>query len=305
MTIWYCSNCKYVAYEDENLESQCGNCSQSAKSHLRDSNKEYWWCSSCGTTEVDNNRVRSKPMTRFAPSPTGYLHLGHAYAAEQAFSYAQERGGTCVLRIEDIDHTRCKPEYTKAIYEDLDWLGFDWPLPARVQSQHLMDYQKVIDQLNDMGLLYRCFKTRKELPDGVYRGTPDPDEARRVSDHEAFAWRLSIAEVEAHLGETDLPFTDEILARKDIGTSYHVACCHDDALQSITHVVRGMDIAPLTGFQNLLQRLMGWPQPEYFHHELLTNAQGEKLAKRNHDTTIRSLRDQGFTPAQVLDMARP
>lgn len=244
-------------------------------------------------------------ITRFAPSPTGLLHLGHVYAALEAFGYAQDHGGTCLLRIEDIDHTRCRPEYTRAIYEDLDWLGFDWPIPARVQSAHRAEYQQVIETLDAKGLLYRCFKTRKELPDGIYRGKSDPDETNRSAANEKFAWRLSIDKVEDYLGETSLPFSDEILARKDIGTSYHVACCHDDALQGVTMVVRGMDIEPLTGFHNLLQRLMDWPIPEYRHHSLRLNDDGDKLSKRNHDTSIRSLREEGYTAQQVLDMSRP
>lgn len=251
----------------------------------------------------------AEPITRFAPSPTGYLHLGHAYAAQQAFDFAKESGGKCLLRIEDIDNTRCKPEYIRAIYEDLDWLGFDWPIPARIQSQHRADYAGVIKTLNEKGLLYRCFKTRKELPaaddNGVYRGGPASDEAARLTAQEKFAWRLSMDKVEAYLGETGMPFSDEILARKDIGTTYHVACCHDDALQGVTHVVRGADIQPLTGFQNLLQGLMGWPVPEYIHHALRLNDDGDKLSKRNHDTSIRSLREEGYTAAQVLDMAMP
>ena len=244
-------------------------------------------------------------ITRFAPSPTGYLHLGHAYAASEAFGFAQKNQGTCLLRIEDIDHTRCKPEYIRAIYEDLDWLGFDWPIPARKQSEHKAEYWKVIEALREKGLVYRCFKTRKEMPEGLYRGKAVPDEDQRIASNEKFAWRLSIDKVEEHLGETKLPFTDEVLARKDIGTSYHVACCHDDAVQGVTHVVRGMDIQPLTAFQNLLQRLMGWPVPEYYHHALRLNPDGEKLSKRNHDTSIRSLRAEGYTAQQVLDMAKP
>lgn len=247
-------------------------------------------------------------ITRFAPSPTGLLHLGHAYAASCAFGFAKEHEGTCLLRIEDIDQTRCKPEYTRAIYEDLDWLGFDWPIPARVQSKHRADYAGVIETLREKDLLYRCFKTRKELPspeDGPYRGEADPDETARLAANEKFAWRISIDTVEGFLGEANLPFSDEVLARKDIGTSYHVACCHDDALQGVTHVVRGKDIEPLTGFQNLLQRLMGWPVPNYHHHALRLNDDGDKLSKRNHDTSIRSLREEGYTAAQVLDMAMP
>jgi len=250
-------------------------------------------------------RFMDKEITRFAPSPTGYLHLGHAYAAQQAFNFAVNHDGICLLRIEDIDHTRCKPEFTRAIYEDLDWLGFDWPIPARVQSDHRADYAKVIDELNAKGLLYRCFKTRKELPEGIYRGRPDPEEKTRLEANEKFAWRLSINKVQEFLGERNLPFTDEVLARKDIGTSYHVACCHDDALQGVTTVVRGLDLEPMTAFQNLLQRLMGWPQPKYFHHALRLNPDGVKLSKRNHDTSIRSLREEGYTAQQVLDMSKP
>lgn len=244
-------------------------------------------------------------ITRFAPSPTGYLHLGHAYAASEAFGFAKQHDGTCILRIEDIDHTRCKPEFTRAIYEDLDWLGFDWPIPALKQSEHKAEYWKVIEALRDKGLVYRCFKTRKEMPQGLYRGAPDPNEDTRIANNEKFAWRLSISKVEDYLGQTGLSFTDEVLARKDIGTSYHIACCHDDALQSVTHVVRGMDIEPLTAFQNLLQRLMGWPVPEYHHHALRLNADGDKLSKRHHDTSIRALREEGYTAQQVLDMAKP
>lgn len=247
----------------------------------------------------------ARVITRFAPSPTGYLHLGHAYAADQAFGFAARQDGVCLLRIEDIDHTRCRPEYIRAIFEDLDWLGFDWPIPARKQSEHRADYAGVIESLQQKGLVYRCFKTRKELPDSIYRGGPDPDEAARLKANEKFAWRLSIHHTEAYLDESGLPFSDEILARKDIGTSYHVACCHDDAAQGITHVVRGKDIEPLTEFQNLLQRLMDWPVPEYYHHDLRLNDDGDKLSKRNHDTSIRSLREEGYTAKQVLDMAKP
>ncbi len=247
----------------------------------------------------------TNPVTRFAPSPTGYLHIGHAYAAAEAFGFAQDYNGTCLLRIEDTDHIRCKPEYTDAIFEDLAWLGFTWSEPVRIQSRHRSDYDAVINSLRERDLIYRCFKTRKELPTGLYRGGPDKDEAARLEAGEPFTWRLSIARVEDALGQLGLPFSDAILARKDTGTSYMVACCHDDALQGITHVVRGMDIEPLTEFQNLLQRLMGWSIPKYRHHALLTNESGTKLSKRNKDTTIRSLREQGFTPEQVLDMARP
>lgn len=261
--------------------------------------------------------------TRFAPSPTGYLHVGHALAAWEAFAFAHDHMGECLLRIEDIDHTRCKPDYTDAIYEDLSWLGLNWPKPVRVQSAHIHDHQKTLSWLAEMGLIYRCFKTRKELTlnkHGLYRGTTSPDEAERLAKGESFAWRLSIEKAKIITARKRLTFTetglnpglktvdldelsDEIIARKDIGTSYYLACTHDDAAQNITHIVRGEDIAPLTGFQVLLQTLMGWPTPVYHHHRVVRNTKGEKLSKRNKDTTLRALREKGYTAAQVLAMA--
>lgn len=259
--------------------------------------------------------------TRFAPSPTGYLHLGHAYAARQAFDFAENHNGECLLRIEDIDHTRCRPEYTKAIIDSLGWLGFHWPEPVRVQSQHLADYAAIIETLGERGLIYRCFKTRKELPKGLYRGKAlnTEDEQEHLKSGDNFAWRLSITACQPLINapltyeETGLNpgiktvdlsgMSDEVLARKDIGTSYHIACCHDDALQNITHIVRGTDIAPLTPIHCLLQHLMEWPVPVYHHHKLLKNDTGEKLSKRKRSESILSLREKGFTAAQVLDMA--
>lgn len=264
-----------------------------------------------------SNTVR----TRFAPSPTGYLHLGHVYAARKAFGFASDNGGVCLLRIEDIDHTRCQTKFSDTIKQSLSWLGFQWPKPIRVQNQHRAEYAAVIENLHERGLVYRCFKTRKDLPNGLYRGTslPFKEEQTKLSNNEAFAWRLSIKACETFIDtpltyeETGLnpgtqtvnieSLSDEVLARKDIGTSYHVACCHDDALQNITHIVRGEDIAPLTPLHRLLQHLMGWPAPVYHHHGLLVNSDGEKLAKRKHSESILSLREKGFTAAQVLDMA--
>ncbi len=267
-------------------------------------------------------------ITRFAPSPTGYLHLGHVLAAQRAFGFAKDAGGTCLLRIEDIDRTRCRPDYTRAIYEDLDWLGFDWPLPARVQSAHLGEYASALDTLKARGLVYPCFFTRRELADiqgddDVYRGpgiVPDSGAvAAKMAAGEVPAWRLSIAAAKDALGAkfdalsyfekgARVPANaavhgDVILARKDIGTSYHLACTHDDALQGVTHVVRGRDLEDLTGLHVLLQTLMGWPVPDYHHHELLMKTAGEKLSKRGGDTSIKSMRETGMTAAQVLDMA--
>ena len=264
--------------------------------------------------------------TRFAPSPTGYLHLGHALAASEAFGFARDNGGECWLRIEDIDHMRCKQDYTRAIHEDLGWLGFDWPAPVRVQSAHISDYQKTLEGLKTRGLIYPCFLTRKEvkplMEGGVYLGPTSPmskDEFEaRIENDETPAWRLSLCAARDILGaeferldfeETGVttrqaPFGDEVLARKDIGLSYHLCAVHDDAVQGITHIVRGIDIAPHTRFQVLLQKLMGWQAPAYNHHKLLLNADGEKLAKRNADTAIRELRDAGLSPQEVLDLAR-
>lgn len=264
--------------------------------------------------------------TRFAPSPTGFLHLGHALAAREAFGYAAKHGGECLLRIEDIDHTRCKADYTKAIYEDLQWLRFGWPEPVRVQSEYSADYQQTLETLKSRGLLYACFLTRKDLkalaPNGGYNGpitSMSEDEiAARIATGETPAWRLSITRCRELLGKeferlgfeesgarvTPAPFSDEVLARKDIGLSYHLCAVHDDALQGITHVVRGVDIAPLTRFHVLLQKLMDWPTPHYHHHQLMLNKDGEKLAKRNADTSIRELRAAGHSPQQVLAMAQ-
>lgn len=267
--------------------------------------------------------MSAKTLTRFAPSPTGYLHLGHVYAAKQAFDFADTHHGTCLLRIEDIDHTRCKPEFLNAINESLNWLGFEWTQPVRVQSQHLEDYDHVIARLRERGLVYRCFKTRQELPAGPYHGAslPDDEEQERLKKGEKFAWRLSIARCRDVISspltyeETGIDagiktvnpdaLVDEVLARKDIGTSYHIACTHDDALQNITHIVRGLDIAPLTPLHRVIQHFMDWPVPVYHHHALLKNASGEKLSKRKRSQSILSLREQGFTARQVLDMATP
>lgn len=255
-------------------------------------------------------------LTRFAPSPTGLLHLGHAHAAAQAFGF--DENIPCLLRIEDIDKTRCRPEYRSAIYEDLDWLGFDWPIPVRVQSQHKGAYQDVIHDLRERGLLYRCFKTRKELSDSPPAPLPKAEVQARLNDKMPFAWRLSVqtcqTRINSPLGYTDTghdktvdlsTLDDVVLARKDIGTSYHIAVTHDDMIQNITHVVRGADFIEQTPYHVLLQHLMGWPTPIYHHHALLLRDDGEKLSKRHSDTTIRSLRENSLTAQQVLDMSAP
>ncbi|MCW5724035.1 MAG: tRNA glutamyl-Q(34) synthetase GluQRS [Maricaulaceae bacterium] len=284
----------------------------------------------------------SRFITRFAPSPTGYLHLGHAFSALTAFRAAREAGGRFILRIEDIDRTRCKPEYEAAIYEDLSWLGIEWETPVRRQSDHFGDYAKALDKLIAQGAVYRCFKTRREIvdeiaraphgpgegPDGlIYPGPAEPmdadEEADRLARGEAFAWRLSLARCRDILGAdyARLTFTeqgagpdgetgevtarpellgDAVVARKDAGTSYHLAVVHDDALQGVTHVIRGADLFASTHLHVLLMALLGLPQPVFRHHRLLTDADGKRFAKRDRAATLRSLRENGETAAQVL-----
>jgi glutamyl-Q tRNA(Asp) synthetase len=272
-------------------------------------------------------------VTRFAPSPTGYLHRGHAFSALAAYSAAQAAGGRFILRIEDIDRTRCRPEYVQAIFEDLAWLGLSWEEPVRIQSEHMADYEAALAKLADKNLLYRCFRTRKEVADEIARaphgamevfcGAPlEPeDEARRLEASEPFAWRLSLKAAEAALGGlSGLTFLEEgegpvgerglisarpqlggdvVLARKDVGVAYHLAVVVDDALQGVTHVVRGQDLFEATHVQRLLQALLGLPAPIYRHHRLLTGPDGRRLAKRDRAETLRELRARGITAMQI------
>lgn len=270
--------------------------------------------------------------TRFAPSPTGRLHKGHAFSALTAWTAARAAGGRFVLRIEDIDPTRCKPEFEAAIYDDLTWLGLDWETPVRRQSEHLADYAAVIDALNARGLLYRCFRTRKDILDAIgdaphgpaeaVRPGPHPpeEETRLLAEGRAYAWRLSLDRAREALGEAAwnaLSFVEEgegpngetglvrarpetagdvVLARKDAGTAYHLAVTHDDALQRISHVIRGLDLFEATHIQRLIQVLMGWPAPVYRHHRLLTGPDGRRYAKRDRSVTLAELRAGGLTP---------
>ena len=270
--------------------------------------------------------------TRFAPSPTGRLHKGHAFSALTAWSAAREAGGRFLLRIEDIDPTRCKPEYEAAIFEDLAWLGLDWETPVRRQSEHLADYAAVIEALKARGLVYRCFRTRKDILDAIgdaphgpaeaVRPGPHPpeDEARLLAEGRPYAWRLSLDRAREVLGEdawNALSFVekgvgpngetglvrarpetagDVVLARKDAGTAYHLAVTHDDALQGITHIIRGLDLFEAAHIQRLIQTLMGWPAPTYRHHRLLTGPDGRRYAKRDQSVTLAELRAGGLAP---------
>lgn len=270
-------------------------------------------------------------VTRFAPSPTGHLHLGHAFSALTAFDAAEAAGGRFLLRIEDIDHGRSRPEFEAAIFEDLAWLGISWEEPVRKQSQHMADYESALQSLIERQLVYRCFRTRKEIAEAIssaphgeaeeaFRGEalPPDEEAERLAAGEAFAWRLSLKKARAALGPGyfTLIFEDEtglvraeperhgdvVLARKDFGTSYHLASVWDDALQGVTHVIRGEDLREAAHLHVLLQKLLALPQPVYRHHRLILGEDGKRLAKRDQAATLQSMRESGKTPADVRAM---
>jgi glutamyl-Q tRNA(Asp) synthetase len=280
--------------------------------------------------------MSSRIVTRFAPSPTGFLHLGHAYSAMFGFDVARENGGRFLVRIENIDFTRCRVEFEQGICEDLQWLGLEWESPVRRQSEHLSDYLAVAEQLRSRGLLYPCFCTRKDIqreidaaggaPHGLegplYPGTcrslSEDERQSRIAAGESCALRLdvdrAIAEVGSCLEWNDLErgvqraepqkLGDVVLVRKDIGCSYHLAVVVDDALQEVTRVTRGEDLFDATHLQRLLQALLGLKTPEYQHHPLLCDSNGKRLAKRDEAETLRSLRHRGVSPAEVHQRLR-
>ncbi|MBV8510400.1 MAG: tRNA glutamyl-Q(34) synthetase GluQRS [Xanthobacteraceae bacterium] len=272
---------------------------------------------------------------RFAPSPNGYLHLGHALSALMNFELARAAGGRLLLRIEDIDTARCRPTYENAIYEDLAWLGISWEQPVRRQSEHLDEYAAALKRLANAGLIYPSFETRGEIlrlvaerdalgpwprdPDGtpLYPGAAknlSPEERERRMARGPYALRLDTEtallrtrplgwhetgsgneEIQAHPEQ----WGDVVLARKDTPTSYHLSVVVDDALQGITHVVRGRDLFAATSIHRLLQVLLDLPSPTYHHHRLVLDAQGRKLAKSTGATSLRRLRDGGAKPADI------
>ncbi len=277
---------------------------------------------------------RALPASRFAPSPTGLLHRGHALSALTAARIAHEVGGRFILRIEDIDAERSRPEFEAAIIEDLAWLGLDWARPVRRQSEHLDDYGAALERLRERGMVYRCFKTRTEVLAGIasaphgptpaYVGTPLPEaeETARLEAGEPFAWRLSLAAARDALGAgwDELDFVEEgsgpasecglqrarpesagdvILARKGLGIAYHLAVVVDDALQGVTHVVRGEDLFEAAHIQRLLQALLGVATPAYHHHRLLLGPDGKRLAKRDKAETLLALREGGVEPGEL------
>ncbi len=286
-------------------------------------------------TQDDPSRPPSQAIiTRFAPSPTGWLHLGHAHSALFAWTQAQRGHGRFLLRLEDIDTTRCRDEFCDGIQTDLAWLGLTWDQPVRRQSRHFDDYTRALDRLEEQGLLYPCFCTRKDIldevaraphaphgPDGVlYPGTcrhlsPQERRHRHAAGH-PFVRRLDMNRAAALAGPlfwhdadtgtvTAAPqqFGDVVLARKDVPASYHLAVTVDDAVQGITLVTRGRDLFDATHVHRLLQALLDLPTPGYHHHRLLLGPDGRRLAKRDHSQTLASLRQSGLSPAQVRAMA--
>ncbi len=292
-----------------------------------------------GANSVHGVSVTASFITRFAPSPTGYLHLGHAYSALCAFDAARAAGGRFLLRIEDIDRTRCKPAFEAAIFEDLAWLGLEWETPVPRQSDRFDAYDAALAQLRARHLVYRCFKTRKEVADKVaraphfsadgpegpqYIGAPldGAEENKLLEKGAAYAWRLSLARAREALGgdfseltfheegrgakgetgaikATPEIFGDPVIARKDFGTSYHLSSVVDDAAQGVTHILRGEDLFAATHLHRLLQALLGLPTPRYRHHHLITDQNGKRFAKRDQSVTLRALRDGGASPADI------
>lgn len=273
-------------------------------------------------------------VTRFAPSPTGELHLGSAYSAWTGWHRAREAGGTFLVRVEDTDIRRCRREYETAILADLKWLGFDWDGEVRRQSEHFATYGKVLDQLDQRGLIYPCFCSRAEIerevaasanaphgPDGpLYPGTcrhlPVQERRDRLAAGHEHCLRLDSDRAAGQVGPYH--FVDEslgriegqprlmgdfVIARKDTPTSYHLAVTVDDHLQGVTLVTRGMDVLPSTHVHGLLQKLLGYAAPQYAHHRLLTDATGRRFAKRDRDMTIRAMRESGMRPEEVIDKA--
>ena len=273
-------------------------------------------------------------VTRFAPSPTGYLHLGHVRSAWEGWHAARQAGGRFLLRIEDIDLARCRPEFDAAIRDDLAWLGLAWNGEVRRQSEYFDDYKAALATLDAQELLYPCFCTRKNIqaeiaraggaPQGeegpVYPGTcrhlSPAERQQRIDAGVDYALRLDVGTALARTGPLDwleagsriaadpAALGDVVLARKDVPTSYHLAVTVDDALQGVTLVTRGVDLFAATHIHRLLQALLGLPTPAYRHHPLLTDASGRRLAKRDRALTIRAMREAGMSPAAVLMQAR-
>ncbi len=250
-------------------------------------------------------------ISRFAPSPTGRLHLGHAWSALLAHDAARAGNGRFLLRIEDIDVARCRPEFVDAIYEDLRWLGLIWDGEVIIQSQRIGIYREALAKLDALGILYRCTCTRAEAGEGRYPGT-----CRTLGRSEG-AWRIDMAKATVMSGPLHWHDRDQgridadpagggdiVIARRDIGISYHLAVTVDDAAQGITHVVRGMDLFNAAHIHRLLQALLDLPTPEYQHHRLITGNDGTRLAKSKQSPALEELREQGIYPQMLIQMMR-
>lgn len=289
--------------------------------------------------------MHTLPTFRFAPSPHGYLHLGHAYSALLNKKMAKHAGGKFLLRIENIDQGRSRIEYEKAIYQDLTWLGLEWETPVRRQTEHMQVYQDMLQKLKDLNLLYPCFATRTEIkaaiaeqdhnaiptdPDGaplypgLYKNLSHTAFLKRQGNGERFALRLDMEKALAFITQKGLGplfiqsidgtgqsserpakpeiWGDAILARKDIGTSYHLCVVVDDALQEITHVVRGTDLFHATDLHRLLQAVLELPYPVYHHHNLIFDDRGEKLSKSQGSTSLQDLRHSGETASDIYKL---
>lgn len=277
----------------------------------------------------------AQPVTRFAPSPTGRLHIGHAYSALFAYEKVYRTGGKFILRIEDIDPARCKLEYEASIYEDLRWLGLAWEQPVRCQSKFIRDYEDALAKLHERNLLYPCFCSRKEIqaeidrattaphgPEGaLYPGTcrhlSEAEQEQKIASGIPYAFRLNMEEAIKQAG-TNLEWFDEdkglqiatpeilgdvVLARKDISTSYHLSVTVDDHIQEITTVTRGEDLFYATHLHRLLQELLGLNVPQWHHHKLLLDEHGKRFAKRNKAVTLKQLREiDKKTPQDIWKM---
>jgi glutamyl-Q tRNA(Asp) synthetase len=281
-------------------------------------------------------RSHAQPVFRFAPSPNGYLHLGHAYSAILNYEMACASGGRFLLRIEDIDTARCRPEFEQAIYEDLAWLGLTWEDPVRRQSEHFPDYARVLDRLAAQKLLYPCFCTRGDILQAISAKPDwprDPDEAplypgicKKLSNaeqHDKFAagqhpaqridmrkalelavrpltWQeWDAAGIENPISAQPELWGDAVLSRKDISASYHIAVVVDDAAAGVSRVVRGKDLFMATGLHRLLQELLMLPAPAYYHHDLVLDETGQKLSKSRHAKSLRALRQEGLSRADI------
>ena len=282
------------------------------------------------SSDQQNKRI----VTRFAPSPTGLLHLGHAYSAKLSHDFARERGGRFLLRMEDIDQTRCKPEYVDQIIDDLRWLGLTWDGQVRRQSEHFDDYRRALDHLEREGLLYPCFCSRKEIQEEIARSAHAPhgpegfhypgtcrelsaeERGQKIAAGDSFALRLdmqqALSRLAAPLSWHDLIkgkqvatpeiLGDVVLARKDTPASYHLSVVVDDADQGVSHVIRGEDLFYATHLHRLLQHLLNLPVPDYLHHPLIVDENGKRFSKRNQSVTLKHFREEGAPPSRVLDL---